>query len=61
VKKGIESSISEAVLFGNSPGDDLVRFLHMQTDEIETIKENIRRSTDAVHASGGVSRKSHGP
>lgn len=48
VKKGIEGSISEAVLFGNLPGDDLIRFLHMQTPEVETIKENIKRSVEAL-------------
>lgn len=47
VKKGVEGSISEAVLYGSQPSDDLVRFLHMQVDEVDTIKDNIRRSVEA--------------
>jgi len=48
VKRGIENSLSEAVLYGGSAGDDLVRFLHMEGEEVETIKENIRRSVESV-------------
>ena len=54
VKKGVEGSIADAVLFGSLPGDDLIRFLHMQEDEVETIKENIRRSVENV---GGQSKR----
>ena len=57
VKKGIEGSISDAVLYGNMPGDDLIRFLHMQSEEVETIKENIKRSVEAL---GESPRKSMG-
>jgi hypothetical protein len=48
VKKGVEASISEAVLYGNTPTDDLIRFLHMQEEEVQTIKENIRRSAESI-------------
>jgi hypothetical protein len=48
VKRGIENSLSEAVLYGGGAGDDLVRFLHMEGEEVETIKENIRRSVESV-------------
>ena len=48
VKKGVESSIADASLFGTSAGDDLVRFLNMDGEQIETIKENIRRSSETV-------------
>ncbi|KAL3421133.1 ubiquitin-conjugating enzyme [Phlyctema vagabunda] len=50
VKKGIENSISEAVLYGNNAvaGDDLIRFLNMEEEEIETIKENIRRTVESA-------------
>ena len=47
VKKGVDASLSEAVLYGNAAGDDLVRFLNMEPEEIETIKENIRRSAES--------------
>jgi hypothetical protein len=48
VKKGVDASLAEAVLFGNSAGDDLIRFLNMDGEEVETIKENIRRSLESV-------------
>ena len=48
VKKGVDASVSEAVLFGNSAGDELIRFLNMEGVEVETIKENIRRSLESV-------------
>ncbi|KAF4630965.1 hypothetical protein G7Y89_g7159 [Cudoniella acicularis] len=48
VKKGVDASVSQAVLFGTLAGDDLIRFLHMDGEQIETIKENIRRSLEAV-------------
>lgn len=60
VKRGVEGSISEAVLYGNMPGDDLIRFLHMQTDEVETIKDNIKRSAEAQAIRRESSRKSLG-
>ena len=43
VKKGIEASLSDAVLYGNAAGDDLIRFLNMEPEEIDTLKDNIRR------------------
>jgi hypothetical protein len=46
VKKGVDASLAEAVLYGNAAGDDLIRFLNMEPEEIETIKENIRRSAE---------------
>jgi hypothetical protein len=48
VKKGVEASVADASLFGASAGDDLVRFLNMDGEQIETIKENIRRSLETV-------------
>jgi hypothetical protein len=48
VKRGIDASLAEAVLFGNSAGDDLIRFLHMEGGEVETVMENIRRSLESV-------------
>ncbi|KAH8656074.1 ubiquitin-conjugating enzyme/RWD-like protein [Tricladium varicosporioides] len=48
VKKGVDASVSEAVLYGASPGDDLIRFLHMDADQIESVKENIRRSLEVL-------------
>ncbi|TAQ86828.1 hypothetical protein B7494_g4851 [Chlorociboria aeruginascens] len=47
VKKGIEGSVSEQVLFGKEAvGDDLIRFLEMKGGEIDTAKENMLRSVE---------------
>jgi hypothetical protein len=46
VKKGVDGSLAEAALFGKDTGDDLIRFLSMEGDEVEAIKENIRRSLE---------------
>lgn len=48
VKRGVESSVAEAALFGKDAGDDLIRFLSMEGEEVETIKENIKRSLEVV-------------
>ncbi|TVY89386.1 Protein crossbronx-like protein [Lachnellula willkommii] len=48
VKKGVEASVADASLFGASVGDDLVQFLNMDKEQIESIKENIRRSLETV-------------
>ena len=46
VKRGIDASIADAALFGASAGDDLIRFLNLDTEQVETIQENIRRSLE---------------
>lgn len=48
VKKGVEASVSEAQLFGSTAGDDLIHFLHLDAEQIETMKENIGRSLETV-------------
>ncbi|EPE30932.1 UBC-like protein [Glarea lozoyensis ATCC 20868] len=49
VKKGVEASITEAELFGTSSADnDLIRFLNLDEEQIETIQENIRRSVESL-------------
>lgn len=48
VKKGVDASVSQGVLFGTSAGDDLIQFLHMDEDQIERIKENVQRSLETV-------------
>ena len=47
VKKGINGSVSEAMLYGKEAGDDLIRFLNMEKEEVEGIKERIRESIEA--------------
>lgn len=48
VKKGVDASVSQAVLFGTSAGDDLIQFLHFDEEQIERIKENVQRSLETV-------------
>ncbi|KAI9674235.1 MAG: hypothetical protein M1817_002053 [Caeruleum heppii] len=45
VKKGIQASLAEPVLYGSLAGDDSIQFLNLDRDAIETIKENIKRSS----------------
>ena len=47
VKKGVDASLAEAVLFGNS-ADGLIRFLNLEAEQVETVKENIRRSLESM-------------
>jgi hypothetical protein len=48
VKRGVEASVAEAALYGKDAGDDLIKFLSMEGEEVETIKENIKRSLEVV-------------
>ena len=48
VKRGVEASIAEAALYGKDAGDDLIKFLSMEGEEVETIKENIKRSLEVM-------------
>ncbi|CAK7268907.1 hypothetical protein SEPCBS119000_003302 [Sporothrix epigloea] len=45
VKKCIKASLSDTVLFG-SPGtaDDVIRFLNMEENDIEAVKDNLKRT-----------------
>lgn len=48
VKKGIENSMADSVLYGlTSSGDQLINFLNMDPIEIEAIRENMSRATGA--------------
>ncbi|KAF4126742.1 Ubiquitin-conjugating enzyme [Geosmithia morbida] len=46
VKKGINASLSEPALYGGTAAlpDDLIHFLPLEQGEVESVKENIRRS-----------------
>jgi len=50
VKKGINSSLSEPVLYGGTTAlpDELIRFLPMDESEVDSVKENIRRTLGAT-------------
>lgn len=48
VKKCVDASISESVLYGKDSGDDLIRFLNLESTQIDALQENIRRSLDIV-------------
>ncbi|KAH6717293.1 ubiquitin-conjugating enzyme/RWD-like protein [Leptodontidium sp. MPI-SDFR-AT-0119] len=51
VRKGVDNSVAEAVLFGRDAGDDLIRFLNLDEAEVEGVMERVRlgveRSDDA--------------
>ncbi|CAL3965393.1 unnamed protein product [Diplocarpon coronariae] len=42
VRKGVENSVSEAVLYGKDAGDDLIKFLNMDDAEVEGVLERIK-------------------
>ncbi|KAJ4189713.1 hypothetical protein NW767_000347 [Fusarium falciforme] len=45
VKKGIASSLSEPVLYGGTnTADDLIKFLPMEDNDVDSVKENLRRT-----------------
>ncbi|KXJ92247.1 ubiquitin-conjugating enzyme [Microdochium bolleyi] len=45
VQRGISASLTESALFGgSSTGDDVIRFLNMEENDVETAKDNIRRT-----------------
>ncbi|KAI0966853.1 ubiquitin-conjugating enzyme/RWD-like protein [Xylaria arbuscula] len=47
VKKGISNCLSEPVMFGSTgTADDVIRFLNMGEDDLNTIKENLLRTLD---------------
>ncbi|KAI9710632.1 MAG: hypothetical protein M1812_007397 [Candelaria pacifica] len=51
VRRGIEQSNSDAVLYGNLRGnDELIRFLDLSADMMATTKESLKRSTDVAAA-----------
>lgn len=48
VKKGIENSISEAVLYGKEVGDDLIRFLPLEQKDVEGIRQDLEKSIEVI-------------
>ncbi|KAI6382389.1 hypothetical protein MCOR25_000687 [Pyricularia grisea] len=46
VKRGIAASLSEPVLFGNAGGaaDDVIRFINMEKDDVETARKNLLKT-----------------
>ncbi|KAI1115345.1 ubiquitin-conjugating enzyme/RWD-like protein [Nemania sp. NC0429] len=47
VKKGIATSLSESVMFGGTAtADDIIRFLNVGDDELNSIRENLLRTLD---------------
>ncbi|KAK8091130.1 ubiquitin-conjugating enzyme/RWD-like protein [Apiospora phragmitis] len=47
VKKGVDASVSEAVLYGGTgAGDDVIRFLSMEEGDVEAVKENLLRTLE---------------
>ncbi|KAK8128554.1 ubiquitin-conjugating enzyme/RWD-like protein [Apiospora sp. TS-2023a] len=51
VKKGVDASVSEAVLYGGTgAGDDVIRFLSMEEGDVEAVKENLLRTLEHTAA-----------
>ncbi|KAK2591652.1 hypothetical protein QQS21_010666 [Conoideocrella luteorostrata] len=49
VKKGVAACLTEPVLYGGSGvPDEMIRFLPMEETDIESVKENIRRTLDSA-------------
>ncbi|KAI0457614.1 ubiquitin-conjugating enzyme [Xylaria acuta] len=47
VKKGVSASLSESVMFGGAgAADDVMRFLNMGDDDLNSIKNNLLRTVD---------------
>jgi len=47
VKKGIDGSVSDAALFGKDVGDDLIRFLNLDGEELDSIKDRVSAIVEA--------------
>ncbi|KAG4413638.1 hypothetical protein IFR04_013216 [Cadophora malorum] len=54
VRKGVDNSVAEAVLFGRDAGDDLIRFLNLDEGEVEGVMEKVRA---AIEVSDDVQRR----
>ncbi|RFU25936.1 hypothetical protein B7463_g10405, partial [Scytalidium lignicola] len=46
VLKGIEASASDPVLYGNAVGDELIHFLRMENEQLESAKESWKRAVE---------------
>lgn len=44
VKRGVNASLSEAVLFGRAGGDETINFLNMDEEDVKGVKENLFRT-----------------
>lgn len=48
VRKGVDNSVAEAVLFGKEAGDDLIRFLNLDEGEVGAVMASIRENVEGV-------------
>ncbi|KAI0441535.1 ubiquitin-conjugating enzyme/RWD-like protein [Xylaria telfairii] len=47
VKKGVSTSLSESIMFGSAgTADDVIRFLNIGDDDLNSIKDNLLRTVD---------------
>ncbi|KAK8118519.1 uncharacterized protein PG998_003145 [Apiospora kogelbergensis] len=52
VKKAVDASVSEAVLYGGTgAGDDVIRFLSMEEADVEAVKDNLLRTLEQAASS----------
>ncbi|KAK2630575.1 hypothetical protein QTJ16_001395 [Diplocarpon rosae] len=52
VRKAVDNSVSEAVLFGKDAGDDLIKFLNMDDSEVEGVLERIKGVVEGASDEG---------
>ncbi|KAJ9145174.1 UBC-like protein [Coniochaeta hoffmannii] len=51
VKRGVQASLSEAVLFGQGQGDEVINFLSLDEGDVKGVKENLLRTLGVADAS----------
>lgn len=51
VKRGVQASLSEAVLFGQGQGDEVINFLNLDEGDVQGVKDNLLRTLGAATAS----------
>jgi hypothetical protein len=54
VRKGVQASLSEAVLFGAGAGDEVINFLNMDEGDVEGVKDNLLRTLGVAAGSDGT-------
>lgn len=51
VRRGVQASLSEAVLFGQGQGDEVINFLNLDEGDVQGVKDNLLRTLGAATAS----------
>jgi hypothetical protein len=54
LRRGLKGVWRKRALYGKDAGDDLIRFCSMEGEEVDTVKENIKRSLEVEPQRRGV-------